>query len=184
MEMLTLGCSEGQDATAWNTVVTNPLYRGLTGNAEYEAIECQTAPKQGRTGGGLFTRDGYLAGICNFAEPKGNHGLYAAPDSIYRLLDRNNLPFAYPTPLVAENEIIEPAVQSELDRVLNDWEDRAAAWTTLDVRFTGQVRNSKWGEDEPLTGRVVLTSSGLAYLEIASSADPMKANKSSYTEIL
>ena len=84
--------------------------------------------------------------------------------------------------MVAENEIIEPAVQSELDRILNDWEDRAAAWTTLDVRFTGQVRNSKWGEDEPLTGRVVLTSSGLAYLEIASSADPMKANKSSYTD--
>ena len=38
------------------------------------------APKQGRSGGGLYTSDGYVAGVCDFAEPQGNHGLYAAPD--------------------------------------------------------------------------------------------------------
>ena len=270
MEMLSLGCSEGRDATAWNTVITNPRVRGLAGNAEYEAIECRTAPKQGRTGGGLFTTDGYLAGVCNFAEPKGNHGLYATPESIYRLLDRNNLTFVYATPIVAENEIdeliqaaerqikkndkdgvdhtilqlnaliearrqglqdalrmlegnyarrrdellhrasgsrrenrldavptddttepgfqvppgltVEPGVESQLDRILNDWEHRAAAWTCLDVRFTGRARNSTWAEDEPLTGRVVLTSSGRAYVDVVGSDDPSKANKSSYTE--
>ena len=91
MKMLTLGCSEGRDATAWNTVITNTRFLGLSGNPAYEAIECQTAPKQGRTGGGLFTSDGYLAGVCNFSEPKGDRGLYAVPDSIYGFLDRNNL---------------------------------------------------------------------------------------------
>ena len=89
MKMLTVGCSEGRDATAWNTTITNPRVRDLAGNPDYQAIECQTAPKQGRTGGGLFTIDGCLAGVCDFAEPKGDHGLYATPDSIYRLLDRN-----------------------------------------------------------------------------------------------
>ncbi len=98
MKMLTLGCSEGRDPTAWNTIITNPRFRGLSGNRDYEAIECQTAPKQGRTGGGLFTSDGYLAGVCNFAEPKGDQGLYATPNSIYRLLDRNNLSFLYMAP--------------------------------------------------------------------------------------
>ena len=95
MKMFTVGCSEGQDATAWQTVIINPQMRGLTGNDNYQAIECMTAPKQGRSGGGLFTTDGYVAGVCNFAEPRGNHGLYATPRSIYSLLDRNNLMALY-----------------------------------------------------------------------------------------
>jgi hypothetical protein len=96
MWMLTLGCPEGQDATAWPTVIKNPRMKGfLSGNATYEAMECKTAPKQGRSGGGIFTEDGYLAGVCNFAEPQGDHGLYATPGSIYSLLDRNNLMALY-----------------------------------------------------------------------------------------
>ena len=95
MKMLTVGCSEGQDATAWHTVIFNPQMRGLAGNASYQAIECLIAPKQGRSGGGLFTTDGYVAGVCNFAEPRGDHGLYATPRSIYNLLDRNNLMALY-----------------------------------------------------------------------------------------
>jgi thiol-disulfide isomerase/thioredoxin len=95
MSMLTVGCSEGQDATAWHTVIVNPQMRGLSGNSSYQAIECLIAPKQGRSGGGLFTTDGYIAGVCNFAEPRGDHGLYATPRSIYSLLDRNNLMALY-----------------------------------------------------------------------------------------
>ena len=93
--MTTVGCSEGRDATAWSTLIINPAMRGLSGNAQYEAIECVTAPKQGRSGGGLYTTDGYVAGVCDFAEPRGNHGLYATPTSIYSILDRNNLKSCY-----------------------------------------------------------------------------------------
>ena len=93
--MLTVGCSEGQDATAWATVILNPQIRGLSSNKNYEAIECLKAPKQGRSGGGLFTTDGYVAGVCNFAELRGDHGLYATPHSIYGVLDRNNLMALY-----------------------------------------------------------------------------------------
>jgi hypothetical protein len=95
MKMLTVGCSEGHDATAWHTVITNPRMRGLSGNDAYQAIECMIAPKQGRSGGGLFTTDGYIAGVCNFAEPRGDHGLYATPRSIYSMLDRNRLMALY-----------------------------------------------------------------------------------------
>jgi thiol-disulfide isomerase/thioredoxin len=91
MHMTTVGCSEGHDATAWTTVILNPSFRGLSANAAYEAIECNHAPKQGRSGGGLYTDDGYVAGVCDFAEPRGNHGLYASPASIHRVLDRNRL---------------------------------------------------------------------------------------------
>ena len=76
-------------------MIVNPQMRGLSGNTNYQAIECMIAPKQGRSGGGLFTTDGYIAGVCNFAEPRGNHGLYATPRSIYSLLDRNKLMALY-----------------------------------------------------------------------------------------
>jgi thiol-disulfide isomerase/thioredoxin len=95
MLMTTVGCSEGHDATAWNTTIVSPSMHGLAGNPQYEAIECITAPKQGRSGGGLYTSDGYVAGVCDFAEPRGNHGLYATPTSIYSLLDRNDLKLCY-----------------------------------------------------------------------------------------
>lgn len=95
MKMLTVGCSEGNDATAWHTLILNPQMRGLAGNSSYQAIECMIAPKQGRSGGGLFTTDGYVAGVCNFAEPRGDHGLYATPRSIYSILDRNNMMALY-----------------------------------------------------------------------------------------
>jgi thiol-disulfide isomerase/thioredoxin len=96
MRVLTVGCSEGHDATAWFTVINRPRIQNfLSGNSTYEAIECEVAPKQGRSGGGLFTTDGYIAGVCNFAEPQGNHGLYATPRSIYSLLDRNKLVALY-----------------------------------------------------------------------------------------
>ena len=96
MKVLTVGCSEGRDATAWHTVVRRPRIQNfLSGNPNYEAIECDVAPKEGRSGGGLYTIDGYVAGVCNFAEPQGNHGLYATPRSIYSMLDRNQLASLY-----------------------------------------------------------------------------------------
>jgi thiol-disulfide isomerase/thioredoxin len=98
MHMYTVGCSEGADASMWETVITRPPTRLLKGNDEHLAIECARAPKQGRSGGGLYTDNGFLAGVCNFAEPQGNRGLYAAPESIYRLLDRNKLAALYAPP--------------------------------------------------------------------------------------
>jgi thiol-disulfide isomerase/thioredoxin len=96
MQVLAMGCPEGRDATAWHTVVRRPRIQNfLSGNPNYEAIECDVAPKEGRSGGGLYTADGYVAGVCNFAEPQGNHGLYATPRSIHSLLNRNRLSALY-----------------------------------------------------------------------------------------
>ena len=95
MEMITVGCSEGNDATAWTTTIVNPQSVLKVNGGRYDAIECVHAPKQGRSGGGLFTREGFVAGVCDFAEPQGNHGLYASPQSIYKMLDRNRLAALY-----------------------------------------------------------------------------------------
>jgi hypothetical protein len=48
-------------------------------------------PDQGRSGGGLFTVDGYLIGVCNAADPADNEGLYAAIDPIHKELERKGL---------------------------------------------------------------------------------------------
>jgi thiol-disulfide isomerase/thioredoxin len=98
VKMTTVGCSEGQDASPWSTRITNPAFRGQIDGRDYSAIECEFAPKQGRSGGGLYTLDGYVAGVCNFAEPRGGHGLYALPASIHQLLDRNDLAVCYNPP--------------------------------------------------------------------------------------
>ena len=96
MRMYTVGCSHGEDATAWNTIITSPSFTGLNEKPGYEAIQCLHSPKQGRSGGGLFTEDGYVAGVCNFAfDPRVARGLYASPRSIYTILDRNGLSDLY-----------------------------------------------------------------------------------------
>ncbi len=96
LKLTTVGCSEGRDATAWSTWVTRSLVRLGQHGGTYEATECAYPPIQGRSGGGLFTLDGMVAGVCDFNDgPVGKHGLYASPQSIHRLIDRNRLQVAY-----------------------------------------------------------------------------------------
>lgn len=99
MNLVAVGCPEGQDATAWSTKILhtrmgNPNAVG-SGKPSYEGILCSNAPRQGRSGGGLYTEEGYVAGVCDFADYRNNHGIYAAAESIRRILDRNNLSFVY-----------------------------------------------------------------------------------------
>jgi len=91
MTMITAGCSGGRDATVWNTEVVNPESRMLLNRQPYEAIECLHEPIQGRSGGGLFTLDGYVAGVCDMAVVGQKRGLYATPKSIHALLARNDM---------------------------------------------------------------------------------------------
>lgn len=108
LPMITVGCSQGNDATAWSTRITS-VGSTTIDRRTYQAIECQHAPKVGRSGGGLYTEDGYLVGVCDFADPQNNRGLYAHPRSIHRLLDRNRLTALYdprsasPGPMLASN---------------------------------------------------------------------------------
>ncbi len=91
----TVGCSEGRDATAWTTRVTNPLVRFQS--QAYEGTECSHPPLQGRSGGGLFTMDGRLAGVCDFNDGHYGHGLYASPRTLHRFLNRHKLQICYAT---------------------------------------------------------------------------------------
>lgn len=95
MKMITAGCSGGRDATLWNTSVVKPESRMLLNRKPYDAIECLHEPTQGRSGGGLFTLDHYVAGVCDMAVVGGQRGLYATPKSIHTLLGRNGFDSLY-----------------------------------------------------------------------------------------
>lgn len=52
-------------------------------------------PVQGRSGGGLFNRQGEIIGVCNAADPADNEGLFAALGSIHGVLDEAKLTQVY-----------------------------------------------------------------------------------------
>jgi thiol-disulfide isomerase/thioredoxin len=97
MKMITVGCSHGEDATAWDTKILDPkiTMSNTATKKTFSEIKCANQPKEGRSGGGLYTTDGYVAGVCDFADPNEHVGLYAVPQAIHRLLDRNQLMALY-----------------------------------------------------------------------------------------
>jgi len=94
-EMIAVGCSDGRQATAWVAAMTDWAMQGRICQSDYAFMECIDASAQESSGGGLFTPDGYLAGVCQYAKPRSNHELYARPRAIHRLLDANGLSALY-----------------------------------------------------------------------------------------
>jgi thiol-disulfide isomerase/thioredoxin len=88
--VVNVGCNHGAAPTVEVTRVTSlNKYQG--------PANLQTAgmPVQGRSGGGLFSADGYVVGVCNAADPADREGLFAAVDSIHRQLDDAKLTRIY-----------------------------------------------------------------------------------------
>lgn len=82
----TVGCSNGQDPTVVESRIT-AVNRFLS-KPNYTAA---VSPPEGRSGGGLFSADGHLIGICNASIQDENQGLYASLPSIHGQLDKFNL---------------------------------------------------------------------------------------------
>jgi hypothetical protein len=87
-----VGCGEAHDATAWMTSAID-----MTTSNGYRGIVCKYGPQQGRSGGGLHRADGRVCGICDFNSTSDDTGIYAAPESIHNILDRNGLTWIYTT---------------------------------------------------------------------------------------
>lgn len=73
------------------------LQHRVTSTDRYKGgyIECTGTPIQGRSGGGLFTPDGQIVGVCVFANPGSRRGLYTGLPTIHGLLDRVGLTSLY-----------------------------------------------------------------------------------------
>ncbi len=131
--VVTMGCNGGDDPTLH--------YSQINGVDKYLGpanVQVAGQPVQGRSGGGLFTLDGTLIGVCNAADPADNEGLYAALPAIHEQLDEAALSFVYRSvypsgglPVgVTESAGVVPAMPDEMPQVAFDRRDRAGAVPT------------------------------------------------------
>ncbi|MSR59288.1 MAG: hypothetical protein EXS05_16865 [Planctomycetaceae bacterium] len=90
--VVSVGCNGGDDPTVQAQQIT-ALNRYLGA----DNIECGVVPARGRSGGGLFDRDGHVIGVCWCANPSDGEGLYAGLKTIHKLLDRKKLTWVYRT---------------------------------------------------------------------------------------
>jgi thiol-disulfide isomerase/thioredoxin len=78
-----IGCDKGADPSIRPTQIT--AVNKYKGKPNYTAAG---QPIDGRSGGGLFSAEGFLIGICNAADPADNEGIYAGLASIHWQLDK------------------------------------------------------------------------------------------------
>jgi thiol-disulfide isomerase/thioredoxin len=90
-KVITVGCDHGGPATAIPSHVAS--INKFVGPPEN--VQVAGAPVEGRSGGGLFTTDGLVIGVCNAADPADNEGLFAALKSIQQELDEAGLTAIY-----------------------------------------------------------------------------------------
>jgi thiol-disulfide isomerase/thioredoxin len=86
----TVGCNNGGPATAVVSKIT-----GIDKFLGAPNVQVAGLPVQGRSGGGLFTADGQVIGVCNAADPADSEGLYAALGTIHQQLDKAGLSVVY-----------------------------------------------------------------------------------------
>lgn len=82
-QVFSIGCDKGAEPSVRPSVIT--AVNKYLGKPNFTVAG---QPVDGRSGGGLFTADGLLIGICNAADPADDEGLYAGLASIHWQLDQ------------------------------------------------------------------------------------------------
>lgn len=100
--VVSVGCNNGDRPTTRHSRVTS-----LNKFMGPPNLQVAGLPVEGRSGGGLFSEDGMVIGVCNAADPSDHEGLYAALASIHTELDRVGLAYLYKS--LGQGAIIEPA---------------------------------------------------------------------------
>jgi len=84
--VISVGCDNGREPSVRSSRVTSTDKYLPPPN-----IQVAGQPVEGRSGGGLFTADGLLIGVCNAADPADDEGLYAGIGSIHNEIARKGL---------------------------------------------------------------------------------------------
>ncbi len=115
------GCNNGRDPTVQHSRVNKldrfrdpvELRNGIPAGTSRTPwnVEVAGQPVEGRSGGGLFSADGMVIGVCNAAEPEDQEGLFAALASIYAVLDQQSLASLHMQP-VAPPALVPPVANA------------------------------------------------------------------------
>lgn len=92
-DVKSIGCGGGDNPTGQDIKVT--ALRRYLGP---DNVECSGEPRQGRSGGGLFSEDGEVVGVCIAADPRDKRGLYAGLAVVHKILKKNNVRLPLPRP--------------------------------------------------------------------------------------
>ena len=84
--VVTVGCSHGDEPTVNHTRIASvDRYLGPPN------VQVAGQPVDGRSGGGLFSREGLVIGVCRGAEPQDREGFFAALGSIQAYVEDKGL---------------------------------------------------------------------------------------------
>jgi len=123
--VFSVGCGGGEPPSK--------LQHRVTSTTKFPAgyVECTGTPIQGRSGGGLFTVNGEVSGVCVLADPAARRGLYTSLETIHALLDRCGHSSIYRNAA----ELAEPLFAAQPENAEQDADDRA--------EFVGQAATNQ-----------------------------------------
>jgi S1-C subfamily serine protease len=103
--VLSVGCDGGANPTVREHYVmsTDRVGTPRENMLPFHYIQVYGAPVSGRSGGGLFTEDGYLIGVCNTADPVQNDGHFVPPQMIRHVLQSMQLSEIYEHPSLTDH---------------------------------------------------------------------------------
>ncbi len=109
--LISVGCDGGADPTIRQHRVISLDRCSTPGNYRrpFNYIQVSGAPTQGRSGGGLFSADGYLVGVCNTGDPNSNDGHFVPLSVVRNQLDQISMGVVYQSPILSNS----PASVSE-----------------------------------------------------------------------
>lgn len=103
-QVWSVGCDNGGNPTvrAHQVMSIDRISTPRTNSVPFHYVQVSGAPVGGRSGGGLFSAEGYLIGVCNTADPVVNDGHFVPPHIIRHVLNKMNLAHVYQNPSLGE----------------------------------------------------------------------------------
>ena len=103
--VLSVGCDGGANPTVRTHQIMSTDRIGTPRNnaISFHYVQVSGAPVSGRSGGGLFTEEGYLIGVCNTADPVENDGHFVPPHIIRHVLQKMQLAAVYENPSLVDH---------------------------------------------------------------------------------
>lgn len=114
-----VGCDGGANPTVKNhEIMSLDRIRTAHENAmPFHYIQVSGAPVSGRSGGGLFTKEGYLVGVCNTGDPEKNDGHFVPPDVIRQVLHKMKLDIVYEKPSLVDQSMLAQSFKESQNQV-------------------------------------------------------------------